>query len=68
MTLEELRERRCELQRHLEDVIGSAVEKFQEDTGFSVHNIDCRFIDITTWDEARSRYLLGRVLVDLEDI
>lgn len=68
MELGELRREKKELEKRLADVIRPLVNRFEKHTDFSVRDICTNFAEFTAFGDARKKYSLTSVSVDLEEI
>ncbi len=68
MELGELRREKKELEKRLADVIRPLLSRFERHTDFSVRDISTNFVEFTSFGDARKKYSLTSVEVDLEEI
>lgn len=63
--MEQLRARKGLLENELTEVMSNALNRFREETGYSIEHISTRLYDITTIGETNRHFILTNVACDV---
>jgi hypothetical protein len=61
MEVNELLEKKAELERRLGNIITSELSRFRNETGFSIESVCVDQVSVQTKDEKRPTYITGNV-------